>query len=139
MDQIGYFCSAHIVKIHGLHFDCFFKINDNIRVKKCNCHRKKFIHDYLDFLNRYFNFCFIKYHAGFKRNLWFENGYFKNFPILIYSKKESFRAKSTFKSLYKILMNIIKTGRKPTFQFLLKCDFHRPFIDWNELNGRQFS
>ena len=31
------------------------------------------------------------------------------------------------------------TWRKPTFQFLLKCDFQRHFSDWNVLNGRHIS
>ena len=31
------------------------------------------------------------------------------------------------------------TGKKPTFQFLMKCDFQRPFSDWNVLNGRHIS
>ena len=30
-------------------------------------------------------------------------------------------------------------GKKNTFQFLLKCDFKRPFSDWNVVNGRHIS
>ena len=44
--------------------------------------------------------------------------------------------------LYFILFLLINKNhreKKPTFQFLLKCDFQQPFSDWNVLNDRHIS